>query len=101
MPTISAPCAVMVILAAGDLVGAVVHDHDAQVLLRPRGHRSQRAELHQDRAVALQRKHLAARLGDRHAEGDRHRQAHAAQHVEVLLPAAVRHSDAAQRSKLV
>jgi len=76
-------------LPAGDLVHAVVEHHDDQVARADRGDRAQAAELHQQRAVALQREHPALRLRDRHAQRDRRRQAHAAQHVEVLraLPA--------------
>ena len=42
------------------------------------------AELHQQRAVALERKHAALRLRQRDAKRDREGEAHAAQHVEIL-----------------
>ena len=45
---------------------------------------AKRSKLHQDRSVAFQREHAALRLRQRDAERDRHRQSHAAEHVEIL-----------------
>jgi len=73
-------------LPAGDLIGAVVHDHDRKVLLPAPRDGGERAKLHQDRTVALQRDHAALRLRQRDPERDRRGQAHAAQHVEILRP---------------
>src|SRR5262249_40605110 len=41
---------------------------------------------HQDRAIAFERDHAALWLGERDAEGDGTREAHAAEHVEILRP---------------
>ena len=73
-------------LRAGDLVDAVVH-HDDHEVLRPQ-HRDggERAQLHQERAVALERHDRRARLRQRDAERDRHGKPHAAEHVEILRP---------------
>ena len=44
----------------------------------------EKAEHHQNRAVALERNHAAFRLCQRIAERDRAGEAHAAEHVEIL-----------------
>ena len=77
-------------LAAGDLIEAVVPHHHGEILRRLHGDGGQAAELHQQRAVALERDHVALRLRDGDAQGDRDRQAHAAR--------ACRNSAAAGRS---
>src|SRR6185437_3604406 len=77
-------------LAAGNLIDAVVPDHDGQVGRRPHGDGRQTAELHQQRAVAFQRYHVPLRLRDGDAERDRDRQSHAAEHIEILRPLAAR-----------
>ena len=71
-------------LRAGDLVDAVVHHDHGEVLRRQRRDRRQRAQLHQQRAVAFEREDAALRLRQRDAERDREGEAHAAQHVEIL-----------------
>src|SRR6185312_7672593 len=71
-------------LAAGDLVHAVVPDDHRQVIWLAHRHGGEAAELHQQRAVALERDDVALRLRDGDAERDRNRQAHAAEHIEVL-----------------
>ena len=71
-------------LLAGDLIDAVVPDDDGQIGRSGIGDGGQRAEHHQDRAVALERDHAAFGLRQRHAERDRARQTHAAEHVEIL-----------------
>ena len=72
------------LLSTGDLIGAIVHDDDGQVLLRPRCDGGQASKLHQDGSVAFQREHAALGLRQRDSQRDRHRQSHAAQHIEIL-----------------
>src|SRR6185312_3820455 len=48
------------------------------------GHGCKAAELHQQRAVALERNHVPFRLGDRDTKRNGNSQAHAAEHVEIL-----------------
>ena len=71
-------------LRAGDLVDAVVHHHHGEVLRRERRDGRERAELHQQRAVAFEREDAPLRLRQRNPERDREGEPHAAQHVEIL-----------------
>ena len=75
-------------MRAGDLVDAVIHHHHGEVFRRQRRDRRKRPQLHQQRAVALERKYAPVRLRQRHAERDREGEAHAAEHVEILRPVA-------------
>ena len=49
-------------LRAGDLVEAVVPDDDREILRCRGGGGSERPQLHQNGAVAIEREHLAVRL---------------------------------------
>src|SRR5262249_56360931 len=65
------------LLLAGDLVDAVVHNDDGQVARFHHSDGSKAAERPADPALALQRDHAALWLGERDAEGDGTREAHA------------------------
>ena len=77
-------------LAAGDLVAAVVHHDDREVLRLEHRDGGEAADLHQQRAVALERDAAPLRLRQRDAERDRAGEPHAAEHVEILRPVAGR-----------
>ena len=84
----SAVPAVAAALLAGDLVDAVVHDHDGEVARLDHADGGEATQRHQDRAVAFERDHAALGLRQRDAERNRAGEPHAAEHVEILRPVA-------------
>src|ERR1700727_3170348 len=73
-------------LRARDLIDAVIHHDHAEIPRLERRDRRQATQLHQKRAVAFERKDTPVGLRQRNPERDWKREAHAAQHVEVLRP---------------
>ena len=72
-------------LLAGGLVDAVDEDEVIEIRRRRTGDARQRAELHQEAAVAVEDVDLALRLGEGQAEADGARAAHAAGAIKVVL----------------
>src|SRR5262249_58665443 len=69
---------------AGDLVDALVPNVDSEVFRRAFTDGCKTAKLHQQGAVAFERKNVPVRLRNGNPKRDRYREPHAAEHVEIL-----------------
>ena len=74
-PTRSVPAPVAVLLAAGGFIHLVIENNVSEIFWPHARDCRQRAKIHQQRAIAVERDHLAVRQSQRHAESDRRAQA--------------------------